>query len=76
MCTCSPESQSDPGLHEKMRSQQGKVGYSAPLLHSCEISLGILPPALGSSVKGRHGPVKTRPEEGHENALRSVTPLL
>ena len=32
MCPCSPESQSYPGLHQKIRGQQGKGGDPAPLL--------------------------------------------
>ncbi len=34
MCTCSPEGQLYPGLHQEECSQQVKGGDSAPLLYS------------------------------------------
>ncbi|KAK4826898.1 hypothetical protein QYF61_012253 [Mycteria americana] len=57
MCTCSPESQPYPGLHQKKYGQQVKRGDSAPLLCSGETPPGVLHPALESSAQERHGPV-------------------
>ncbi|GAB0182601.1 hypothetical protein GRJ2_000725400 [Grus japonensis] len=51
MCTCSPESQPYPGLHQKKRDQQVEGGDSAPLFCSCETPAGVLRPALGSPAK-------------------------
>jgi len=42
MCTCSPESQPYPGLHQEKRGQQVEEGDSAPLLHSHETPPGVL----------------------------------
>jgi len=39
MCTCSPESQPYPGLHQKQHGQQVEGGDSTPLLCSGEIHL-------------------------------------
>jgi len=76
MCTCSPESQPYPGLHQKKRGQQGERGYSAPLLHSGETSPGVLHPALEPAAQDRHGAVGSGPEEGHKNDPRAGTCLL
>jgi len=42
-----PRKQIVPGLHNKKCGQQVEGGDSAPLLHSHEIPLGVLHPALG-----------------------------
>uniref|UniRef100_A0A8B9GGU5 Neurexin/syndecan/glycophorin C domain-containing protein n=1 Tax=Amazona collaria TaxID=241587 RepID=A0A8B9GGU5_9PSIT len=42
LCPCSPESKPYPGLHQKECDQQVKGGAPAPLLCSCETSLGVL----------------------------------
>jgi len=46
MCTCSPECQPYPGLHQEKCGQQVEGGDSAPLLHSGETPPGVLCPAL------------------------------
>ncbi|XP_072195585.1 uncharacterized protein [Excalfactoria chinensis] len=53
MCSYSPESQLHPGLHQKKHDQQGEGGGPAPLLFTCEISLGVLHPDVESSVQER-----------------------
>ena len=63
MCTCSPESQLNHGLHLKQHGQQVEGGDSAPLLCSGETAPGVLRPALEPSAQKRHGPVGAGPEE-------------
>jgi len=63
MCTCNPESQSYPGLHQEQRGQQLKGGDYDPSLCSCETSPGVLHPDVGSPAEERHGPVGAGPEE-------------
>ena len=46
MCTCSPEGQLHPALHQGKCDQQVKGGDSAPLLCSREITSGVLYPVL------------------------------
>lgn len=58
------ESQQYPG-----HDQQGERGDSAPLIHSGDTLLGMLHPALGSSVQESYGPVEAGPVEGHEAVL-------
>jgi len=41
MCTCSPEGQKYPRLHQEKRGQQVEGGDSAPLLRSSETPLGV-----------------------------------
>ena len=65
MYACSPESQSNPGLHAKKCGQQVEGGDSPPLLHFHETPPGILHLVLGSPVQDL-GPAKTGPKEGHE----------
>lgn len=49
------ESYSQPGFHEKMYGQQARKGGSTALLCSDETPLGVLCPALESSVKEGQG---------------------
>jgi len=51
MCTCSPESQLYPGLHQEKLGQQVEGGHSAPLLCSGETPPGVLCPALEHCVQ-------------------------
>jgi len=44
--TCSSESKSYPGLHQKKHNQEVEGRDSAPLLRSGETSPGVLCPAL------------------------------
>jgi len=75
MCTCSPESQSYPGLHIKQCGQQVTGGYCPHLLQSGETPPRVLHPTLRSPAQERHGPVRTSPEEGLKNDKRAGTPL-
>jgi len=76
MCAHSPEGQWYPGLHQKQHGQQVEGRDSAPLLHSGEITPGVLHTALEPSTHERHGPVEVGPEEATKNNLRAGTPLL
>jgi len=76
MCSCSPEGQPYPGLHQEKHGQKGEGGDSAPLLCSGEIPPGVLHPALEPAEQERHGPVEVGPEESHTNDPRAGTPLL
>ena len=76
MCTCSPESQLYPGLHQEKRGQQGDGGDSAPVLRSRETPPGVLRPALEPPTEAGHGCVGAGPEEGHEGDPRAGVPLL
>jgi len=65
-----------PGLHQEKHGQQVEGGDSAPLLCSCEMSPGVLRPALDPPAGDRHGCVGAGPEEGHEDDQRAGVPLL
>ena len=64
-CTCSPEDQPYPGLHQKKCDLQVQGGDSAPLLCSCETPRGVLRPVLGPQTQEGHQAVGAGPEEGH-----------
>ena len=76
MCTCSPEGQSYPGLHQEKHGQQVTGGDSATPLCSGETSPGVLHPALQPSAQEGHGAVGAGPEEDHKNDPRAGAPLL
>ena len=73
MCSRSPESQPNPGLHQKKRGQQGKEGDPAPLLCAGEATREVLHSDVESSVQERHRSVGVNPEEGHKNDPRDGT---
>jgi len=75
MCTCSPEGQPYPGLHQEKRGQQVEGSGSAPLLCSGETSPGVLRSAVEPSAQ-EHGAVGAGPEEGHKDDPRAGAPLL
>ena len=76
MCTYSPEIQSYPGLHQKNCDQQVEGGDSPPLFCSHETTLGVLRPALRSSLQERQGPVRVSLDKGHKNDLWAGTAVL
>jgi len=63
MCTCSPEGQLYPGLHQEKCGQQVEGRDSALLLCSGETSPGVLRPAMEPSAQEGHGPVGAGPEK-------------
>jgi len=72
MCPCSPESQPDPGLHQKKRGQQGEGGDPAPPLCAGEASPGILYPDVESSVQETCGHVDVDLLEHIQRATRMI----
>ena len=70
MYPCSPESQLQPGLHQKKR------GDPAHLLCSGKDLTAVLSPDVESSVQERSRPVGVRPEEDHKHGPRDETHLL
>jgi len=64
MCTCSLESQPDPGLQEEKHDQQVKAGDSAPMLCSCDTPLGVLNPVLEPPTQEGRGAVGAGPVHG------------
>jgi len=76
MCTCSPESQLYPGLHQEKHGQQVEGGDSAPLLGSGGTPPGVLCLALEHPAQQGHGAVGAGPDEGHKDDLRAGTALI
>ena len=72
VCTCSPECQLYPGLHQEKRDQLAEGGDSASLLCSCETPPGVLCPVLGPPTQEGHGTVGAGPKEGHKNDQRTL----
>ena len=76
MCSCSPEGQLYPGLHEEKCDQQVEGGDSTPLLCSRETPPGVLRPVLVSPAQEGHGVVGAGSEEDHKNDQRAGAPPL
>jgi len=76
MCSCSPEGQLYPGLHQEKCDQQVRGVDSAPLLCSCETPPGVLRPVLGSPTQEGSHDVGVGPEEGHEDDQSAGAPPL
>ena len=74
MCTCSPESQRCPGLHQEKCGQQVEGGDSPPLLCSCETPPAVLGRAVGPPTSEEHGPARVGPEEAM-NVIRGLERL-
>jgi len=72
---CAPEGQPYPAA-SKAHCQQVEGGDSAPLLCSGESLPGVLCPTLEPPAQQGHAAVGVRPEEGHKDDPRAVTPLL
>lgn len=75
MLVGNPESYSQRGLHQKIYGQQVREGSSTAPLCSGETPLGVLCPALESSVQGQ-GPIGVGPEKNQKNYQRAGAPLL
>lgn len=65
MCSCSPDTQTCPGLLNRECDQQVEEGDSVPLLCSDEIPPGALHPPLGSTGQQECGHAGMGPKEGH-----------
>lgn len=74
-CTCCPESQSCPRLHQWKHRQQAEGGDVPPLLHSHETPPGALHAAQELPTQGNHGQGGVS-SEGHKNDQRTGAPLL
>lgn len=76
MCSCIPEGQSYPGVHQKQCGQWVEGDDSCPLFHFHETPSVTLPPALESSAQEGLGPVEASAEEGYKDNQRAGAPLL
>lgn len=76
LCTCIPEDQLYPELHQKRGGQQGKRGDCPCLLCPFEAPLGALCPGLGSPTQEIRQVFGDGPEEGVKNGQRTGIPLL
>ena len=74
MCTCSPEGQLYPGLHQEKHGQQAWGGNSAHLLCSHETPPGVLCPVLTPLTQEGHGAVGVGPEEDCKDDQRAGAP--
>ena len=72
MCTCSPESQLYPELHQEKHDQQFEGGDSTPLLRSCETPPGVLCPVLGPPAQGGHATVGVGQNKGPKDGQRGL----
>ena len=63
MCTCSPEGQLYPGLHQEKCDQQVECSDSGYRLCSCETPPGVLCPVLEPPIQEEHEVVGADPEE-------------
>ena len=70
MCSCSPEGQLYPGLHQEKCDQEVEGGDSALLVRP------HLHPVLEPPTQNGHGAVGVGPEEGHGDDLRAGAPPL
>lgn len=75
MSVGNPGSYSQPELHQKMCGQQVRKGGSTTPLCSGKTPLGVLCPALESSVQGQV-PIVVGLEKSHKNYQRVGAPLL
>lgn len=70
MCACSPEIQTNPGMHQKQYDNWVEEGDSLPLFCSSETPDGVLRPALGPPAEEGHGPAGVSAEESGEDCQR------
>ena len=76
MCTCSLESQTYPGMHQKKCGQKVRGGDSPSLLHPCEAPPVALCLSLRPPEQEGCGTVREGPGEGHKDYHWVGAPLL